>query len=121
MGESTATRVCHICGSTVSLKAFCQMCEEAFLMRRGVGQMTVLERLAELKEWLEGATEIRYMLIHKRIEELMGRPVWTHEIAYPDSLYSELCSGDQPTMDQIIGKLPADMPVIVIGQEEPGG
>ena len=113
--EQQATRVCHICGGTVPLEAYCQACEEAFLKRRLIGQMGVPERLIELREWLEGPTEIHYMLIHKRIEELMGRPVWTHEIAYPESLYAELCSGGQPSMEEIIGKLPAHMPVIVVG------
>ncbi|TET25239.1 MAG: hypothetical protein E3J76_01585 [Candidatus Aminicenantes bacterium] len=31
--------------------------------------------------------------LHKRIEELVGRPVFTHEIAFPDLLYEEIKSG----------------------------
>lgn len=31
--------------------------------------------------------------LHKRIEELVGRPVWTHEMAYPEMLYEEIQNG----------------------------
>ena len=31
--------------------------------------------------------------LHKRIEELVGRPVWTHEIVFPELLYEEIRSG----------------------------
>lgn len=28
--------------------------------------------------------------IHKKIEKIMGRAVWTHEMAFPEMLYNEL-------------------------------
>lgn len=31
--------------------------------------------------------------LHKRIEELVGRPVWTHEMAFPAMLYEEIRTG----------------------------
>lgn len=40
-------------------------------------------------EW-EGKT-IGY--VHKKLEEIMGRPVWTHEMGYPEMLIEELRHG----------------------------
>jgi len=31
--------------------------------------------------------------LHKRIDELVGRPTMTHEFAFPDLLYDEIASG----------------------------
>ena len=79
------------------------------------------KRVAELRSLLEGAMEVNLKLIHERIEQLVGRPVWTHEFALPESLYAELETGDVPDMELIIGKIhqiKPDMPVIVI-QEAP--
>jgi hypothetical protein len=55
-------------------------------------------------------------VFHKAIEEVLGRPVWTHEFARADSLRAEL-RGDkgQPTLDEIIDLIPEDKRIIVVG------
>jgi hypothetical protein len=41
---------------------------------------------------------------HRSTEALMGRPVYTHEFAYPDELLEELKSGKKATLDDILEK-----------------
>jgi hypothetical protein len=41
------------------------------------------------------------------LSALLGRPVWTHELADPDQLWNEFLGiSDRPTFDQILAKLP---------------
>ncbi len=82
--------------------------------------MTPEERESELRKLMEtpigGIEEYpTFAAIHKRAEELMERPVWTHEFAYPESLYHEILTGAVPSLDGIIAKPPHDKPVIVLG------
>jgi len=48
------------------------------------------EKITELYDLLEKPSTKSFGEVHKRIEEIMGRPVWTHEIAFPEHLYTEL-------------------------------
>ena len=109
----TDTRTCHFCGSVVGARERCQTCIDAFPNRRDVKTMTVPERIEELKGWF-GVLEIDFRLMHQRIEELMGRPVWTGEIAYPDSLFRELESGERATLADVIDKVPHDKELFVV-------
>lgn len=43
-------------------------------------------RPSEFKTWYD---------LHKRIDELVGRPTFTHEFAFPDLLYEEILSGNK--------------------------
>ena len=48
-------------------------------------------------------------------EKALGRPVWTHEFADPDSLRSEfLRERSAPTMLEIMEKIPAEKRVLVV-------
>lgn len=59
---------------------------------------------------------IPFSLFHKSMEEVLGRPVWTHEFAYQDQLKAELYEGKPtPTMQEILDLIPADKLVIVVG------
>jgi hypothetical protein len=69
--------VCHLCGGTVV--GACQHCTEAWHSRRPAAELTPAERLAEFDRWM-GPLEIDFPLVHERIEELVGRPVLTHEL-----------------------------------------
>lgn len=73
----TAPRTCHICGTVTD--TYCPTCTAHFASRRNAEVMTGEERAAEL-ELLCGPLEIEFQLVHRRIEELVGRPVWTHEM-----------------------------------------
>ena len=103
----TDTRTCHFCGSVVGARERCQTCIDAFPNRRDVKTMTVPERIKEVESWV-GVLEVDFDLVHQRLEELMGRPVWTHEIADPGSLYRELENGERATFADVIDKIPVD-------------
>ncbi len=109
-------RECHMCGN--KCRSWCQVCTLAFEKRRPVAEMSVEERVDELRMWA-GPLEIEFANLHKRIEELMGRSVWTHEMAYFDSLVAELRSGAQANIADVINKIPADK-LIVVGLASKG-
>lgn len=77
--------------------------------------MTPEERLAEFRSW-GPVLEIDWPKLHQRIEELVGRPVWTHEMGTSGIPYleHEILTGQHPSMDGVLAKLPADKPVIVV-------
>lgn len=52
---------------------------------------------------------------HKAVEEALGRPVWTHEFAFVDTLKAEFL-GDRPvpTMQEILDLIPADKRIILM-------
>lgn len=106
-------RTCHICGTECQPKEYCPKCVEAFPSRKPANEMSVAERLAELR-LLKGPVEIPFANIHQRIEELVGRPVWTHELAFYDSLFAEVESGATTTLDDVIGKIPEEKRVVVV-------
>ena len=65
-----------------------------------------IERLMEMTgEQLNAEGLFTFSDLHKRLEELMQRPVWTHELARPQWLADEIRSGKQANMDEIIGKV----------------
>ena len=105
-------RICHICGALVGAKESCPTCTEAYKHPRDVATMTTVERLAEF-DLLNDVLEFDLDLLHKRIEELLGRPVWTHELADIDSIRREIASGDRATMTAILEKIPAAKRIIV--------
>lgn len=56
----------------------CPGCGER--MARPVETMTGDERADELQHWGDTVMTVDFDKLHKRIEELVGRPVWTHEL-----------------------------------------
>lgn len=110
--QPSAPRTCTHCG-TPDLTEACPQCTAAWEHRRDVTTMTPQERVDELNSW-SGILEIDFGKMHQRIEELVGRPVWTHEFADFDLLAHEVLTGSVPTMDGIFDKLPHDKPVIPV-------
>lgn len=84
-------RACHLCGTLTD--DWCPTCTAAFPERRNADQMTGDERAAELALWY-GPLEIEFALMHQRIEELVGRPVWTHELIAEERLIEEARTRD---------------------------
>jgi hypothetical protein len=116
MARESATRTCTRCGTTVEAKAECPQCRAWYEARPDPDTMTAEERVAELRSWT--TTEIDFEKIHRRIGELVCRDVLTHELARPDLLEHEILTGQRPSLEGIIAKLPADMPVIVVRADE---
>jgi hypothetical protein len=85
---------------------------EAFENRRDASTMTPEERASEF-EWWGSMLTIPFSDLHKRIEELAGRSVWTHELANPEQIIAEIRSGQQATMGDVLDKIPASKRIIV--------
>jgi hypothetical protein len=56
-----------------------------------------------------------WAVFHAAVEEVFGRPVWSHEFAYPDRLRAEF-NGDceAPSFSKIMDLLDPDKTVIVV-------
>lgn len=113
------TRTCSVCG-TKGLTGECPICAEAWEHRQPADEMTPEERL-EAFDAIPEKLEIDFSKYHKRIEELVGRPVWTHEMGTKGTelLRYEIISGNQPTFEGILAKIPPDKQVFVVEVEEP--
>lgn len=103
-------RECHVCGAFVPAKQFCQTCVDRFPLRPAATTMTPDEREREMR-LLFGPLEIPFGKLHQRIEELVGRPVWTHEMGLcVEELIAEARArtGQMPTAEALLKPL-ADM------------
>jgi len=56
-----------------------------------------------------------FIVFHEAVEKTLGRPVFTHEFAYPDLIKKELL-GDReaPSMEEILGLVPADKRILLV-------
>ncbi len=106
---SNKTRVCALCGRIIPIKEYCNACIERVANLPAPQTMTIAERLAEFDSY-DTALTIPFQQLHQRVEGLVGRPVWTHEFALWDRLRTEIVSGEQPTIEQIMGKATAINP-----------
>lgn len=105
-------RNCHICQTECQDKQACPTCVANFPNRRKAETMTREERVAEF-ELLCGVLETPWEMLHQRVEELVGRSVWSHEFAYPDLLAKEIRSGEHASFDEALGKIPAEKTIVV--------
>lgn len=60
-----------------------------------------------------------FSAFHAAVEEVLGRPVWTHEFAWPAKLRAEF-EGRVPraSFADVMAKLPPGVPVVVVVAEE---
>lgn len=91
-------RICSRCGS-IAIEE-CPECLEEYLHRKDVKLMAIDERVKEFQSWKK--CEIYFDKIHKRLEELVGRPIWTHEFGRWDEIIEEIKSGKHPTLEEIL-------------------
>ena len=57
---------------------------------------------------------VPFDVFHRAMEEVLGRPVYTHEFAFRDSLRKELYGEKAaPTLEEIINLIPAEKRVII--------
>ena len=64
------------------------------------------DRLAELRMWFFDIDilTVEFNDLHERIQKLMGRPVWTHELASPQDLIHELETNQRIGIEEIAQK-----------------
>lgn len=110
-------RTCTRCGMP-DLTEACPRCTEEWEDRTDASEMTPEERLAEFDSWA-GILEIDWPKAHQRIEELVGRPVWMHEMGTDGLPYlrHEILTGEHPTMEGVIAKFPPDKRVLLVDPE----
>lgn len=96
------------------------------IMRRPVESMTGDERAAEMERWSNNVLTVEFPFLHQRIEELVGRPVLTHEMGsrlWPN-LVDEARTGMHPvdleahvigSIDQLAGTRP-----VIVAKVRPG-
>lgn len=89
----------------------CPDCVEAFANRRNPNTMTGDERAAEFDFWGPILT-IPMGDLHQRIDELVGRNTWTHELANPDRLREEARTRHHPTPQEIFDQIPPEKRII---------
>lgn len=73
----------------VELEGACPDCVRDFRARKSPAEMTRPERAAALDR-LFGVLTIPFPDLHQWVEELVGRTVWTHEMASKEALRSEI-------------------------------
>lgn len=122
MTETGPDRICTWCGATVGFRQACASCTEGMSKRQDVNTMTPDERADEMQS-LIGVLEVPFDMLHKRITELVGRNVWTHELADPHSLVREIREQKPASIGDVVNKaqeLMGDKPVIVAVISENG-
>ena len=112
-------RTCSRCGHLAAEDRECPACAEWFETRPDAAAMTPDERVAEFESWR--VCEIDFNKIHRRIEELVGRPVWTHEIGLNRAGLREearVRTGELPTVEKLVEGIPAENLVIVSTEKQ---
>lgn len=113
--ESAETRICTWCGATLGAKEPCPGCTAAMANLPDPATMTVAERQAEFDRY-DAPLTVPFATLHKRVEALVGRPVWTHEFALWDRLREEIASGEHPGPAAIMAKaLEVNPNLVVVG------
>jgi len=88
----------------IEMGVYCPQCMTNYKSRTDAKGMSSEDKAVELESM--GILTIPFSLVHKRIEELAGRPVWTHEMCdMLKSLIEEVRSGKMATADDIIEKI----------------
>jgi hypothetical protein len=107
-------RTCHVHGIEVAYQQFCPSCMADFETRRNADEMTGDERAAEMEVWY-GPLEVPFDKLHQRFEELLGRPVFTHEMGLnKDGLIREARDRQPPTMQEIVELIPEEKRIVVV-------
>lgn len=110
-------RNCTWCGRYA--ESYCDHCVAEFAQRPDPKTMKPHLRIAEVRWFLDGPgqhVEVPFDDIHGRIDALMGRQIWTHEMANPACLIAEAecrflgenCDWSGPNGDEMI--------VVVVGR-----
>lgn len=94
----------------------CPTCVVAWENRTDSELMTPEERVVEM-QGMNDVLQIDFSKFHKRVEELVGRPVWTHEMGSRtwDKLVEEAGHRNDPGIGEVINRLESyGKPVIIV-------
>lgn len=93
----------------------CPECIEDYKRLPDVSSMTRAERLAEFERW-EGVLTIPFADLHIRLEALVGRPIFTHELGTNVIGLKDEIMGYEPHPDdnEIVRRLEVSYPDIEV-------
>jgi hypothetical protein len=106
------------------LLAGCVECTGNIAMRPPPSSMTGAERKKEVLDLLSRPLTVAFSLVWHRIDALVGRSTWNHEMAEPERLAQEAETWKHPsdlnahalhTLEQLAG----EKPVIIVDTEKP--
>lgn len=115
------TFVCHVHSTEAPASGRgCEACYAEWEQRRPAAEMTPDERVAELERWC-GQLSIPVGNIHQRVQELVGRPVYSHEIGLAfDQLREEAWhrTGQMPSDETITARAGlSGKPVVIVSTQ----
>ena len=59
-----------------------------------------------------------FQIFHEALESVLGRPVFTHELAFPEMLRSEyLGNRARPSLEEIVNLIPESKRILLLGGE----
>ena len=112
-----AERDCHICGTHCGENEACPKCTVDIPNRADPATMTADQRVAEIRE-LWGPLEVDWPIQHARIEGVVGRPVWTHELGLRSQEEFEEMARDRtcekPDILDIVSLIPPDKETFIV-------
>ena len=97
----------------------CPQCAEELREAQDPARMTGDERADELMRLLSEPATAEFSVIHERVAALVGRDVWTHELAQPGPLVAEARDWQHPGnlaahLVDGLQDLMGDKPVVVV-------
>jgi lysophospholipid acyltransferase (LPLAT)-like uncharacterized protein len=93
----------------------CAACVERLANLPLAKTMTVVERADEMQDWIDKEIlTVPFSDMQMRIEALVGRPLWTHELANADALVQEIRSGQSASFEDVVNKVPAEKRIIAL-------
>jgi hypothetical protein len=110
---------CSLCG--ILLTDYCVNCSAFYRGEQPIKPtrtdlMSGDDRAIEMEK-LGGKLSIPFDLVHVRIEQLVGRGVYTHEMGLNwKGLVEESRERNHPTIEQIIDLIPAEKRIIIISE-----
>lgn len=102
-------------GAALTVRGECSGCNDDLDQRPAPEAMSGDERAEEVRSLMEEPNAYIFSEVHRRMESLVGRSVWTHEMARSEHLIAEARTWKHPadleahvigSLDQIAGTKP---------------
>lgn len=82
---------------------YCERCLYRLENAPKAADMTPEERAAEVQDFVDKKLlTVPFEKFHERMEEVVGRPVFTHEFARPENLIAEIRGAEPKVFDALL-------------------
>jgi hypothetical protein len=78
-----------------------------------VSTLTVIQRAKLVRDLGTNILTMKFRYLHEWMEELVGRPVYTHELGDIEALAREIETQTPASLTDVINKLPPDKSIIL--------